>query len=69
MGLMLATTQATAEKNSRGYSPTSDNQVVIGQSLPLTGPSGQLGREYQAGALAWFNEVNRRGGLRDDSLH
>jgi len=63
MGLMLATTQATAEKNSRAYSPTSDNQVVIGQSLPLTGPSGQLGREYQAGALAWFNEVNRRGGI------
>ena len=63
MGLMLATTQATAEKNSRAHSPTSDNQVVIGQSLPLTGPSGQLGREYQAGALAWFNEVNRRGGI------
>lgn len=63
MFLMLATTQATAEKNSRAYSPTSDNQVVIGQSLPLTGPSGQLGREYQAGALAWFNEVNRRGGI------
>jgi len=63
MGLMLATTQATAEKNNRAHSPTSDNQVVIGQSLPLTGPSGQLGREYQAGALAWFNEVNRRGGI------
>ncbi len=63
MGLMLATTQATAEKSRRAYSPTSDNQVVIGQSLPLTGPSGQLGREYQAGALAWFNEVNRRGGI------
>lgn len=63
MFLMLATTQATAEKNSRAYSPTSGNQVVIGQSLPLTGPSGQLGREYQAGALAWFNEVNRRGGI------
>ncbi|WP_028951842.1 ABC transporter substrate-binding protein [Synechococcus sp. CC9616] len=37
--------------------------LVLGQSLPLTGPSAQLGLEYQRGALAWFEEVNRRGGI------
>ncbi|MFM9110880.1 MAG: ABC transporter substrate-binding protein [Prochlorococcaceae cyanobacterium] len=35
----------------------------LGQSAPLTGPSAQLGREYREGALAWFEAVNRRGGI------
>ena len=37
--------------------------LVLGQSLPLSGPSAQLGLDYQRGALAWFEEVNRRGGI------
>jgi branched-chain amino acid transport system substrate-binding protein len=42
--------------------------LVLGQSAPLSGPSAQLGRDYRDGALAWFNEVNRRGGIHGRRL-
>ena len=36
---------------------------MLGQSLPLSGPSAQLGLDYRRGAMAWFDAVNRRGGI------
>ena len=36
---------------------------MLGQSLPLSGPSAQLGLDYRRGALAWFKSVNREGGI------
>lgn len=42
--------------------PTTSAELVLGQSAPLSGPSTQLGRHYREGAMAWFSEVNRRGG-------
>ena len=36
---------------------------MLGQSLPLSGPSAQLGLEYRRGAKAWFDAVNRDGGI------
>ena len=38
-------------------------EVVLGQSLPITGPSGQLGRDYRRGAISWFEHLNRQGGI------
>lgn len=43
-------------------------ELRIGQSAPLSGPSGQLGLEYRDGALAWFEELNRRGGIHGRRL-
>jgi ABC-type branched-subunit amino acid transport system substrate-binding protein len=40
----------------------------LGQSLPLSGPSAQIGKKYQAGAQAWFNEVNRKGGINGKKI-
>jgi branched-chain amino acid transport system substrate-binding protein len=37
--------------------------LLLGQSAPFSGPSGQLGQEYREGAEAWFAEVNRSGGI------
>jgi branched-chain amino acid transport system substrate-binding protein len=37
--------------------------LLLGQSAPFSGPSGQLGQEYREGAEAWFAEVNRNGGI------
>jgi ABC-type branched-subunit amino acid transport system substrate-binding protein len=42
--------------------------LVLGQSAPLSGPSARLGLDYREGALAWFNEVNRRGGIHGRQL-
>ncbi|MFZ9947531.1 MAG: ABC transporter substrate-binding protein [Vulcanococcus sp.] len=40
----------------------------MGQSAPFSGPSAQLGREYREGAMAWFTELNRRGGIHGRQL-
>ena len=45
---------------AQGLSPTT---IVIGQSAATTGPASELGTEMRAGALAYFNAVNARGGI------
>ncbi len=42
--------------------------LVIGQSAPFSGPSSQTARDYREGLLAWFAEVNRRGGIHGRRL-
>ena len=37
--------------------------VVLGQSVPLTGPNAQLGLQMQLGAKAYFDAVNAAGGV------
>jgi len=44
------------------------SELLLGQSAPFSGPSAQLGREYREGAMAWFAEVNRRGGIHGRRL-
>lgn len=40
-----------------------DDEILIGQSCALTGPAGMLGKELRAGALAYFKQVNKQGGI------
>jgi ABC-type branched-subunit amino acid transport system substrate-binding protein len=40
-----------------------DNQIVLGQSVALTGPAQQLGLDMQIGATLYFNKVNAKGGV------
>ncbi|MCR6476294.1 ABC transporter substrate-binding protein [Variovorax sp. ZS18.2.2] len=40
-----------------------DSEIVIGQSVPLTGVDAQIGAEMQAGAQAYFDHVNSKGGI------
>jgi ABC-type branched-subunit amino acid transport system substrate-binding protein len=42
--------------------------IVIGQSAALTGSSRELGSEMRAGALAYFEHVNQRGGVHGRKL-
>jgi len=37
--------------------------IVLGQSVPLTGPAAQLGLQMQLGAKAYFEAVNAAGGV------
>jgi len=43
-------------------------ELVVGQSAPLSGPSSSTAKDFREGALAWFAEVNRRGGIRGRRL-
>jgi ABC-type branched-subunit amino acid transport system substrate-binding protein len=40
-----------------------DTQVVLGQSVALTGPAQQLGLDMQVGANLYFNKINQMGGV------
>ena len=42
--------------------------ALLGQSAALSGPSATLGRDYRQGALAYFAEVNRQGGVHGHRL-
>jgi branched-chain amino acid transport system substrate-binding protein len=55
----------SAARAEPGVTPTT---IVIGQSVSLTGPTGTLGQEMQAGALAYFNHVNKHGGVNGRAI-
>ena len=38
-------------------------RIVLGQSAALTGPSGELGVQFRAGAMLVFDQVNAQGGV------
>jgi len=56
-GLTFLTSIASAEDG------VSSSTIVIGQSVSLSGPTGSLGEEMRQGALAYFEKVNRQGGI------
>ena len=58
-GSALAQAKATVQAPA----PSSGRVIVLGQSVPLTGPAKDLGVKMQAGALAYFERVNKDGGV------
>ena len=40
-----------------------DQSILLGQSVALTGALGELGKEYQAGAQFYFDHINAHGGV------
>ena len=42
--------------------------ILIGQSAALSGPAEQLGKEMKAGAEAYFNVVNKSGGVNGRTI-
>ena len=55
-GLALATL-AAAETG------VTDGSILIGQSVPLTGPAQELGIEMRLGAKLYFDHINSQGGV------
>lgn len=41
----------------------SDKEIVLGQSVALSGPAKELGSEMRSGALLYFEQVNAGGGV------
>jgi branched-chain amino acid transport system substrate-binding protein len=48
--------------------PTFAQDIVVGQSAPLTGGNAELGNDIRNGALAYFKKVNDAGGLPQGKL-
>ena len=43
-------------------------EIVLGQSVALTGPAQELGKEMQLGAKTYFDVVNAAGGIRGKKI-
>lgn len=48
--------------------PALGQDIVVGQSAPLTGGNAELGTDIRNGALAYFRKVNEAGGLPQGRL-
>jgi branched-chain amino acid transport system substrate-binding protein len=48
--------------------PALAQDIVVGQSAPLTGANAELGNDIRNGALAYFKKVNDAGGLPGGKL-
>ncbi len=46
----------------------SDSVLVLGQSVPLTGPAAQLGIQFREGAKLYFNQINAKGGINGRTI-
>lgn len=44
------------------------NAIVIGQTLDLSGPNAEIGRDYAAGIKTCFDMVNARGGINGKAI-
>lgn len=53
---------------SSRFAAAEGNNIVIGQSCPLSGVSAALGQEMQLGAKLWFDTVNKKGGVRGQRI-
>lgn len=53
----------TQANNSEFVNGVSDSQIVLGTSAAFSGPSRSLGIELYRGAMAYFVDVNSRGGV------
>jgi branched-chain amino acid transport system substrate-binding protein len=58
--LGLAALAAASLASAQGVT---DTQVLLGQSVALSGPAEQLGKDMQLGASLYFNQVNAQGGV------
>ena len=61
--LMLAAATACALSLPLAAQPQAPD-IVLGQSVALSGPAAELGREMQLGAQMYFDSVNAAGGIR-----
>jgi branched-chain amino acid transport system substrate-binding protein len=46
-----------------GNAAQANDNILIGQSAPLTGSNAEFGNDIRNGALAYFNKVNAAGGI------
>ncbi len=60
VGLALVIPLQVPARAEVGVGPRS---ILIGQSAAFSGPSGELGREFRAGAHEVFDQVNAQGGI------
>ena len=68
IGLRILLAAGLPALATAGLPAQAATELLLGQSAAFSGPSGMLGRDYRDGALAYFAEVNRQGGVHGQRL-
>ena len=68
IGNVLALTSLLFSLASSAETGVSDNSILVGQSVPLSGPSQELGSEMKMGIQAYFDQINAQGGVNGRRL-
>lgn len=68
LGVSLSAELTPAQPNTTKATNQNVNTILIGQSIPLTGASGELGKQYKAGAISWFKHINKQGGIHGKTI-
>jgi ABC-type branched-subunit amino acid transport system substrate-binding protein len=63
MRRILISLLALAASGIAAAQGVTDTQILLGQSVALTGPAAQLGLDMQAGSKLYFDYVNAHGGV------
>src|SRR5215469_14176134 len=54
---------AFAANTTAGETGVTADTILLGQSAALTGPTAVLGKQMNAGALLYFDYINKQGGV------
>jgi ABC-type branched-subunit amino acid transport system substrate-binding protein len=54
---------STGVGNATAENGVTKKEILIGQSIPLTGPLGELGKDASTAAKAYFDFINEQGGI------
>lgn len=65
--LMLSASMLTGLAHADGPGVT-DTEILVGQSAVFSGPAQELGNEMRAGMNAYFNYINRNGGVNGRTI-
>ena len=68
IGNVVALTSLLFSLASSAETGVSDNSILVGQSVPLSGPSQELGSEMKMGIQAYFDQINAQGGVNGRRL-
>ncbi len=66
--VLLAALALTTAMHGRAENGVTANQIVIGQSAAFSGPAQELGLEMRRGIQAYFDQVNKAGGVNGRKL-
>ena len=59
----IGITTMAAASTAQAETGVTNDTIIVGQSVPMSGPAAQLGQQLNRGAKLYFNAVNAAGGV------
>lgn len=62
--MFIRTTLLLALSAFASVAGAANRNVIVAQSIDLSGPNGSIGRDYVAGITTYFDGINQKGGIK-----